>query len=371
MRANAGRIARQYDPQWALPPASGLKKSLNLTPVVLISPAMRIRFLSGLGLIALLGVALAGCGAPETDSGLRVAVIPKGLTHEFWKSIHAGAIKAQQEWAAKEVDVEIIWQGPLRENDRAEQIKIVENFTVGGCDGMVLAPLDDQALAMPVKNAAASGVPVVIVDSGLVSEDYVSFVATDNLNGGYLGGVRLAEALNGKGEVILLRYQVGSASTTKREEGFLRAMSEYPQIEVLSDDQYSGPTRESALQQAENLLQRFGDEVDGVFCPCEPVTVTMAQALRDYGRAGGEVKVVGFDATEASVADLESGDVDALVVQDPVNMGYTGVNTLVGFMRGESVQERIDTGVAVITQETMSEARHQELLHPPLDQYLP
>lgn len=332
---------------------------------------MRNRFLLGLSLVALLGALMMGCGAPVEETGLRIAVIPKGLTHEFWKSIHAGAIKAKQEWGENGVEVEIIWQGPLRENDRAEQIKIVENFTVGGCDGMVLAPLDDQALAQPVKNAAASSVPVVIVDSGLVSEDYVSFVATDNLNGGYLGGIKLAEELNGKGKVLLLRYQVGSASTTKREEGFLRAMSEYPDIEILSDDQYSGPTRESALQQAENLLQRFGDEVNGVFCPCEPVTVTMAQALRDYGRAGGEVKVVGFDATEASVRDLESGDVAALVVQDPVNMGYTGVNTLVAYMRGESVQERIDTGVAVITKEDMDTPRHQELLHPPLDQYLP
>lgn len=332
---------------------------------------MRNRFLLGLPLVALLGALMTGCGAPEEETGLRIAVIPKGLTHEFWKSIHAGAIKAKQEWGENGVEVEIIWQGPLRENDRAEQIKIVENFTVGGCDGMVLAPLDDQALAQPVKNAAASSVPVVIVDSGLVSEEYVSFVATDNLNGGYLGGIKLAEELNGKGKVLLLRYQVGSASTTKREEGFLRAMSEYPDIEILSDDQYSGPTRESALQQAENLLQRFGDQVNGVFCPCEPVTVTMAQALRDYGRAGGEVKVVGFDATEASVRDLESGDVAALVVQDPVNMGYTGVNTLVAYMRGESVQDRIDTGVAVITKEDMETPRHQELLHPPLDQYLP
>lgn len=332
---------------------------------------MRNRYLLGLPLVALLGALMMGCGAPEEETGMRIAVIPKGLTHEFWKSIHAGAIKAKQEWGEKGVDVEIIWQGPLRENDRAEQIKIVENFTVGGCDGMVLAPLDDQALAQPVKNAAASEVPVVIVDSGLLSEDYVSFVATDNLNGGYLGGIKLAEELNGKGKVLLLRYQVGSASTTKREEGFLRAMSEYPDIEILSDDQYSGPTRESALQQAENLLQRFGDDVNGVFCPCEPVTVTMAQALRDFGRAGGKVKVVGFDATEASVRDLESGDVAALVVQDPVNMGYTGVNTLVAYMRGESVQERIDTGVAVITKGDMDTPRHQELLHPPLDQYLP
>lgn len=323
-----------------------------------------------LGLASFLALLISGCAEKEESGALRIAVIPKGLTHEFWKSIHAGAVKAERELNASGVATEVIWQGPLKENDRAEQIEIIENFTVGSVDGMVVAPLDDNALARPIENAAQSGVPVVIIDSGLASNDYVSFVATDNFNGGYIGGLHLAELLGGEGDVLVLRYQVGSASTTKREDGFLAAIAEYPNIEVVSENQYSGPTRETALQKAENLLQQFGDEVDGIFCPCEPVTVTMAQALREYGRGGGDVKVVGFDATEASAADLKNGDVQALIVQDPVNMGYLGVKTMVRSLQGETVEKRVDTGATIITKENMTDPRSAELLHPPLDEYL-
>ena len=114
----------------------------------------------------------------ESDSKYRIAVIPKGTTHVFWKSIHAGAIKAARE--LEEVGVEVIWKGPLKEDDRESQIRVVEDFVTRGVSGIVLAPLDDVALRMPVKDAVNNGIEVVIIDSGLKSQDYVSFVATDN-----------------------------------------------------------------------------------------------------------------------------------------------------------------------------------------------
>jgi ribose transport system substrate-binding protein len=209
-------------------------------------------------LVALVVVfASIGCkqkNGPEATK-LEIAVIPKGTTHVFWKSIHAGAVKAEQELKAAGVDVEIIWKGPLKEDDREEQIKVVEGFVTRGVSGIVLAPLDDAALRVPVKNAVNSGIPVVIIDSGLKSEDYVSFVATDNYLGGKKGGQCLAEILGGKGKVILLRYQEGSASTMNREQGFLDVLKEkYPDIEVVSSSQYGGATTESAYIASENLL---------------------------------------------------------------------------------------------------------------------
>ncbi len=315
---------------------------------------------------------LSACGPTPTveDDTLQIAVIPKGTTHEFWRSIHAGAKKAEQELVAEGQKVEIIWKGPLKEDDRDQQIQLVENFTTRRVDGMVLAPLDAQALVRPVENAQDAGIPVVIIDSGLQSEKYVSFVATDNLKGGEMAGKFMAEQLGGKGKVILLRYAVGSASTENRENGFLKALEAYPEIELISSDQYAGPTRETAYQASQNLLQRFGQEVDAIFCVNENSTIGMTKALREIGRAGGQVKMIGFDAGSQSIKDMESGDVQGLVVQDPVRMGYEGVLTVAAQLEGKPVEKRLDTGVVMITPENLKEEESQRLLNPPIDTYL-
>ncbi len=308
--------------------------------------------------------------ALAADKPLTIAVVPKGTTHEFWKSIHAGAIKAQQELAAKGISARIIWKGPLKEDDRDQQIQVVENFMVQRASGIVLAPLDSKALIRPVQNAQKAKVPVVIIDSGLESEDYVSFVATDNYKGGQMAGEQLAKLLGGKGRVILLRYAVGSASTEAREKGFLEALGKHADIKLISSDQYAGPTRDTSYSASQNLLRRFGQEVDGIFCPNENSTIGMTMALRDIGRAGGKVKMVGFDAGSQSVADLKSGDVQGLVVQNPLFMGYKGVMTIVEHIQGKPVEKRIDTGVVLVTKENMGDASVKELLYPPLEKYL-
>ena len=300
-----------------------------------------------------------------------IAVIPKGTTHEFWKAINAGAVKAEQELNGKGCKVDIIWKGPLREDDRDQQIQVVENFMTRHVSAMVLAPLDSQALVRPVHNAIQARVPVVVMDSDLKSSEYVSFVATDNYKGGRLAGEEMGRLLGGKGNVVLLRYAVGSASTEAREAGFLDALkSKYPGVKIISSDQHAGATRELAYQASQNLLNRFAREVNGIFCPCEPPTIAMTKALRDLGLAGGKVKMIGFDAGSQSVLDLKNGDVQALVVQNPLLMGYLGVVTAVKHLRGEKVQKRIDTGVTLVTPQNMEQPEIQELLHPPIDKYL-
>ncbi len=318
---------------------------------------------------------LLGLGALFTaaaaEKAYTIAVIPKGTTHEFWKSINAGAVKAERELNAKGAKVNIIWKGPLREDDRDQQIQVVENFTSRQVSAMVLAPLDSQALVKPVQYAVKAGVPVVVMDSDLKSDKYVSFVATDNYKGGQLAGEHMGKLLEGKGNVILLRYAVGSASTEAREAGFLEALkSKHPGVKVISSDQHAGATRELAYQTSQNLLNRFGREVQGVFCPCEPPTIAMTKALRDLGLAGGKVKMIGFDAGSQSVIDMKNGDVQGLVVQNPVLMGYLGVITAVKHLRGEKVEKRIDTGVVLVTPENIEKPDIKELLYPPLDKYL-
>jgi ribose transport system substrate-binding protein len=305
------------------------------------------------------------------DKTYTIAVIPKGTTHEFWKSINAGAVKAQRELTEKGTKVEIIWKGPLREDDRDQQIQVVENFMSRRVSGIVLAPLDAQALVRPVVNAMQSKVPVVIIDSGLKSENYVSFVATDNFKGGQMAGEHMGKLLGGKGNVILLRYAVGSASTEAREEGFLDVMkTKFPNIKLLSSDQHAGATRDTAYQVSQNVLNRYGREADGIFAVNETATIAMTKALRDINRAGGKVKMIGFDAGSQSVLDMKNGDVQGLIVQNPMLMGYLGVTTLVKHLKGEPVEKRVDTGVFLITPDNMDKPEVAELLHPQLDKYL-
>jgi len=318
-------------------------------------------------------ILLAACGgSPPPDAGkadIVIAVIPKGTSHTFWKAIHAGAVKASQE-----LGVEVIWKGPAREDDRDAQIAEVENFVSRGVSGIVLAPTDDKALRLPVTDAMRAGIPVVIIDSGLDSKDYVSFVATDNYKGGRLAGERMVVKLGGKGKVVLLRYMEGSASTMERERGFLDVLAENPGIELASANQYAGATAETAYQASENLLARFkspegGLTVDGIYCPNESSSFGMLRALQDSGLAG-KVTLIGFDASEQMVRALENGEFDALVLQDPLNMAYLGVKTMVSHIRGEEVPPIIDTGVTLVTRDNMSDPRVAELLRPDIDKWL-
>ncbi|MGZ8848141.1 MAG: ABC transporter substrate-binding protein, partial [Pyrinomonadaceae bacterium] len=260
--------------------------------------------------------------------------------------------------------------GPLREDDREQQIQVVEGFTAQNVSGIVLAPLDDRALSRPVEEAKTAGVPTVIIDSALQSNAIVSFVATDNRKGGMLAADRLGELLGGKGKVILLRYAEGSASTQEREDGFLQVIKQkYPNIQLISTDQYGGFSRDTAKRAAENLLNRFGDEVQGIFCPNESTTAGMLSALQDIGKAG-KIMFVGFDTSQIFIDAMRAKQLHGIVVQNPFNMGYLGVRTMFESLQGKLVDKRIDTGVTMVTPDNLDAAETQTLLHPPLDEYL-
>jgi ribose transport system substrate-binding protein len=315
--------------------------------------------------LAVLALAALSQQLTAGDGPLSIAVIPKGTTHEFWKAIHAGAVKASRELP----NVRIIWKGPIKEDDRTAQIDVVQTFVGQGVSGLVLAPLDRKALARPVEQAVKAGLPVVVIDSGLDSEAPVSVVATDNVAGGRLGGERLAKLLGGTGKILLLRYQAGSASTEQREAGFLEAVKAYPNLTLVSSDQYAGATRETALNASQNLLNKYGSELAGIFTPNESSTAGMAKALKDL-KLNGKLKHVGFDASPVLIEGLKAGDINGLVVQDPFQMGYLGVTTLVKHLRGQAIAKKTDTPVQLVTPENCNDPAIQQLLNPPLKEFL-
>ena len=311
----------------------------------------------------------AGAAAITATPGkrIRIAVIPKGTTQEYWKIVHAGAVKA-----AKEADVDIVWKGPLKEDDLKAQIDTLASFVAQGVSGIVVAPLSESALRSPVKSAVDAKIPVVVMDSDLQGDAHTSFVATDNEAAGRLAAEGLAKALDGKGKLVLLRYQEGSASTSNREKGFLEDLKGKNGLTLVSDNQYAGVTTETAFQKSESLLlahKASDGGVDGVFCPNEMTTFGMLQALKKSS-LNRKVKLVGFDASEKLVQALRDGDIEGLVVQNPFNMGYVSVKTMADSLRGKPVDKRIDTGARYVDKTNVDDPAVKEILSPDLKQWL-
>ena len=314
---------------------------------------------------AVFGCILVGCGSssgssveassapsasPSAGAKYKIAFIPKGSLHEFWKTMQAGAEKA-----AAETGVELVWKAPVKEDDRAEQVKVVENFTNEKVSGIVLCPLDKDALAAPAKEAVAAGIPILVVDSAISGMKPSSFIATDNYGAGKTSAQEMARALGGKGKVIVLRYQEGSASTMDREAGFIDGATAAG-LEVISKEQYGGATRETAQTASENLIQRFksGEKlsVDGIFTPNESTTFGMMRALDGAGLLGS-VKLVGFDSSKELLEAVKSGKITGLLLQDPFKMGYLGVTKMVAQLKGEKIEEKIDSGAVFVTKDNL------------------
>jgi ribose transport system substrate-binding protein len=336
-------------------------------------------------LAAAVCLALGGCSASRPAAKYRLAVIPKGLTQEFWQSVHRGAERAAADLQAQYgLAVAVLWDGPLKENDAQEQVSIIERNVARRVSGLVLAPQHRETMVPPVERAVQQGVPVVIIDSGLARPDlYLKYVATDNYAGGRLAARRLLDVLAKDGKpapkLVLFRYQVGSESTEQREKGFEDAVAEAiqkqqqaggPTITWLSKDVYAGVTVDSAEREAGPLLGRLkGQQIDGIFAPNESSATGMLNALRSQGLLG-KVKVVAFDSSEPLLQAIEEGGLDSSVVQDPYAMGYLGVWVLVQHLEGYDVspdgKKELSTGEYLLTKDNLHDQATRERFDPEL-----
>ncbi len=340
----------------------------------------------GLAWAALACLALLGCGGSKPAAKYRIAVIPKGLTHEFWQSIHRGAQRAALDLQEqKGLVVQILWDGPTKENDVDAQSNIVVRQVGARVHGIVLAPQHSESLVKPVEDAVKQGIPVLIIDSGLARPELtVQYVATDNYNGGRLAAERLLEVLEKDGKpaprIVLLRYQVGSESTEQREKGFedvvnarIEAQKKAGKTETitwLSNDQYAGPTVETAVRAAAPLFNRLRDKgLDGIFAPNESSATGVHNTLRNMG-LHKKVRVVGFDSSQPLLQATADGEIHGLVVQDPYRMSYLGVWALVHHLEGFDVcpdgQKVLSTGEYLLTRENLDAQETRERFDPEL-----
>ena len=296
----------------------------------------------------------AASGAPE-GKGMVIAVIPKGLTHVFWQSVKSGAEKAASEGGAT-----IKWDGPQKEGDASAQVGIVETQINSHVDGIVLAPLDKAALVKVIDKAHAANIPLTIIDSAADTENYLSFVATDNKKGGSMAAERMGKLLNGKGTVAMIPVQPNSDSTGNREAGFEETIkAKFPGITVIKSS-YGMSDRAISLKVTEDVLTAHPD-IAAIFGPNESSTVGALQALKTR-KLLGKIKLVGFDATDQLIDSLNAGDIDSLVLQNPTKMGYEGVKTIIESKAGKTPEKRIDTGVALMTKDNQNTPEIQAAL---------
>ncbi len=305
-------------------------------------------------IILLICCVLIGCSGETEKAKTKILVSPKGLVHSFWVTVKAGADSAGKEFGA-----EVVWKGPTQETDIAGQIAIIEDYINKGIDAIVLAACDAQGLIPVLEKAQQKGIPVITIDSGVDSDIPFSFIATDNILAAEKAAQKLAELIGAKGEVACIPFVPGAATSNWREQGFVEEIKKYPDIELLPI-RYSQSEVAIGMAVTEDLLTGHPD-LKGIFAANEAGTIGVIQALKTKNKIG-QVNVVGFDAASNEVNALQAGEIDALIVQDPFKMGYEGVKAAMMSIKGESVPNRIDTGVYVVTRENLNQPEIQRLL---------
>jgi len=309
---------------------------------------------------ALSAAALAAAGCNQSKKK-QIAVIPKGRAHVFWQSVHAGAVKA-----AREQDVEIIWNGPATETDFNAQIQIMDAMINRKVDAICVAPIDKKVMVNVVERATREKIPSVIFDSGIDTPQFVAQVMTDNKEAGRVAARRMGEILAGKGKVVMVAVQPGGASTMLREEGFEEEIRNFPGIQIV-DKRYGMSDYAKSLQVAENMLTAVPDAA-GLFASNESSAAGAAQALK--ARAASKVKAIGFDSSPALVADLKAGVFDSLVIQDPFSMGYQSVLNATKAINNQPVEKINNMPPQLVTQQNLATSEVQAKLNPDLKKYL-
>lgn len=313
------------------------------------------------GLVLMLGL-LAGIGCRRKERPV-IAVVPKSQSHVFWQTVHAGAVAA-----GRDLGVDILWNGPAAETDFSRQVSIMDDFINQRVDGIALAPTHGESLLPVVERAAREKIPVTIFDSGIETDKYLSYVSTDNYKGGVLAAERMIQLLPNGGRIAVIGTVPGSVSTTEREKGFQETVAQKVKKINIVTLQYGMSDRAKSLAVAEDILTAHPN-LDALFCSNESGTIGAVQGAKSKGVAG-KLKIVGFDSSPTVIEDLEAGNIDSLVVQNPFRMGYLAVETLAKNLHGEVPAKRIDTGATLVTAANLKDKVIQDLLNPPIDKYL-
>jgi ribose transport system substrate-binding protein len=302
----------------------------------------------------------AGAAGTAQAASKTIVFIPKSTDVTYWLFLRKGAADK-----AKELGYTLQYQGVSRESDVTGEVNLLRNVISSQPAGILCAATDAQALVAPVEEGIKAGVPIIMVDSGVNSDAPDANITTDNYNGGYQLGKKLAQLMEGKGKVINLGITAGSQTGKERDQGFLAAMKEYADIKVLPT-QWTGAQAATALNDTTDLLNANPD-VSGIYSAAAPMAVGAAQALK--GRALAKtVKLVTFDPSPEVIPLFEDGTIQAIAAQNPYQMGYEGVTMLDIIIKGGKIpadKKKTQIDVVVITPENYKQPDVQKLMQTP------
>ncbi|MBM3725865.1 MAG: substrate-binding domain-containing protein [Acidobacteria bacterium] len=299
-------------------------------------------------------VGLAGCGRNRRRI---IGVIPKATSHLFFVAVHAGV-----DAAAREFNVEALWNGPNDETDHARQIQVLESMITRRVDAIAISATDERALASTVERAIRSGIPVAIFDSGVNVQDYITFVATGNHEAGVRAARHLAELTGGRGDLAMVMHKPGGTSTMLREQGFEETLTrEFPNLRI-AGRQYGMADMAKARAAAENILTA-NPRLAGIFASSEASSLGAIHAIKARGLAG-KVKLVTFDTSDPHVEALRDGTIDVMLVQDSFSIGYQAVRALAEHLKGAAPPKRTDLPAKSITRADLEKPEIQSILFP-------
>lgn len=287
----------------------------------------------------------------------QIALITKMVDSPYWQTVKTAA----EEKASELGNVVVTHLGPTVESDINSQISIVETCISGGYDGIILAACDIDALIEPVKKAKASGIPVVMIDSGLSEPVYDAFLSTDNVASGRECAKLMAQLIGGVGQVGIVNFSAGSSTAIDRETGFRAELEEnFPELEIVAV-QYCDSDSTVASNQATDMLNAF-ENLSGIWGANDQAAIGVANAVRNSDH--NQVVVIGFDNSADIIAGLEEGIIQGTAVQMPTTMGSSGVSLVMDLIQGiEIIEKEIDTGVYMVSGENLYEDSSQQALH--------
>ncbi len=298
----------------------------------------------------------AGGAATGTGHALNIAVIPKAVGFDYWTHVESGAKCAAQKLG----DVNIEWNGVAAETDVTGQVNLLDGYITRGVDSLIYAATDAKALVQVTDSAQKAKIPVYNIDSGTTPQN-VPLFATDNVKGAVQVADLMNTALHGKGKVALLEFQPGSMTNDQRKSGFIEGLKKYPGLKLVADQPDQSDANQ-ALNVANNILTANPD-LNGMFASNEPGVIGASHAITSQNLKG-KVVLVGWDAAPDEVKALQSGEITALIVQNPFRMGFDSVVAAVQHLRKGVQVKPEDTGVYVVTKDNMNNADMQAILSP-------
>lgn len=304
-----------------------------------------------------IGVGLTSLTACRPSNRKVIGVVPKAVSHLFFVSVHAGV-----DQAARDFQVNTLWNGPDNETDYTRQIEIVDAMVARRVDALAISATEEHALVAPLERAIRAGIPVTVFDSAAAIENYVSFIATDNYGAGCTAARTLARLIGAKGSVGMVMQKPGGTSTVLRERAFEDTIvKEFPAVHIVAR-QYgmADPARSRAA--AENILTAHPD-LAGLFASSEAASIGSIQAARSRNRAGS-MKLVTFDFSQTHIEALADGTIDVMLVQDPFRIGYEAVKSLAVKLGGQTPAHRLDLPVRSIVKSDLEKPEVRAILSP-------